>query len=473
MTVWMAAPPEVHSSLLSNGPGAGSLLAAASGWHTLSIEFDAVAAELTSVLATVQGGAWDGPTAARYAAAHVPYLDWLMQTSAKCAGAAAQHEVVAAAYTAALAAMPTLADLTANHAVHGVLVATNFFGLNTIPIALNEADYVRMWIQAATTMTVYQTLSNSALVLVAPAAPSPPVLAAAATTIPPTDPIEEALAWSEHFSSMYRVLKRLVTNPFGTVVQIITDFATNPAAAMTTWLPMIYVFAYAATFALLGSPIYTVIAAPGFAAIPLALSLSALCALPEIAAAASAETPVVVAERALPVTGITVTATAGAAPVPSTAPPSQAPAAPVVTGAAAITPGQGFAYLVGPGPGPGPAVGPAQHNKATASAPATRIAAPSATAATGTTRARRRRRDDLDSRGYRDEFLTLDSTAAPEKPSVGHSGAGAGPLGFAGTATLSGIDNAGGLTTLAGDSFTGAPTVPMMPATWDDVSRRT
>ncbi len=110
------------------------------------------------------GEAWTGGSSDKAIAAAMPMVTWLQTASTQAKTRALQATAQAAAYTQAMATTPSLPEIAANHITTAVLTATNFFGINTVPIAFNEIDYfIRMWTQAAVAMDVYQaeTLANT------------------------------------------------------------------------------------------------------------------------------------------------------------------------------------------------------------------------------------------------------------------------------------------------------------------------
>lgn len=472
MPIWAAFPPEVNSAALSTGPGPASLLNSETAWLTLSQEYDTAAQELSDLLAEVQAGTWQGPTAERFVAAHVPYLAWLLQNSANATAAALEHDTVIAAYDAAVAAMPTLAEIAANKALNASLIATNFLGVNTIPIAQNEFDYLQMWLRAATAMATYEAISQTAMTWVPPTAPPPAIQLANPPNQDAGGGADQLSWWVDRVEMVAQELHSDLSsgsNPSTAIHSLLTDplLLKVPhwaGESLYTFIPQVPQLTQLSVGLIV--PFLPVAGAAGLAGLAgLAGVAQPAPALPGVAAAPAPS------HTGAPVAMAPALNTPAPAPAPAPVPaatPAPAPASVAAAAAppAAAVPGFSAPYVVGPpGLGAGADLRAAARAERKSVEPAAAAAA-AAPAQRDQARRRRRQRPGVIDPGHRYEYLDADPNpdAAGKTPATA-SDRGAGPLGFAGTAR--GADSTPvGLTTIAGDQLGDGPRMPLLPSSW-------
>jgi PPE-repeat protein len=159
---YAAFPPEFNSGRMYDGPGSGSMRAAAAAWEGLASEIQSAVSSYSSVIDTLAGGPWLGPSSMGMVAAVAPYLTWMQGTAAQAAEAATQATAAATAYETAFVAHVPPAEIAANRSQLASLVATNIFGQNTPAIAVTEIQYAEMWAQDALAMDTYTSSSAAA-----------------------------------------------------------------------------------------------------------------------------------------------------------------------------------------------------------------------------------------------------------------------------------------------------------------------
>ncbi|ORV06965.1 PPE family protein [Mycobacterium celatum] len=171
---FVANPPEINTFKLQAGAGEAPMLQAAAGWEAWAAALAAQAAELAAALAAMSA-AWTGMGSERGVSAVMPMVAWLETLAMQAQKRAAQATAQATSYVTAATTTPQIPEIVQNHVTHAVLEATNFLGVNTVPIGFNEMDYARMWDLAASVMYAYEA-ETTANVMFEPIMPMTPIV---------------------------------------------------------------------------------------------------------------------------------------------------------------------------------------------------------------------------------------------------------------------------------------------------------
>jgi PPE-repeat protein len=154
-------PPEINSGRMYSGPGAGSMMEAATAWDRLAARLCTAAADYRAVTAKLAAGC-AGPASAAMTEAAARYINWLDTVAARSEHAATQLAAAAGAHRSALAAMVPPPVITTNRAQRRSLARENCLGQTSPAIADLDAEYEQMWVQDADAMNAYADASADA-----------------------------------------------------------------------------------------------------------------------------------------------------------------------------------------------------------------------------------------------------------------------------------------------------------------------
>ncbi len=157
-----ALPPEINSGRMYAGPGAESIMVAATAWDELAAELGAAASGYNSVITELTSAPWVGPSSTAMVSAVAPYVSWLGAAAGLAEESASQARAAAAAFESAFAMTIPPPVIVANRVLLMTLITTNFFGQNTPAIMATEAQYMEMWAQDAAAMYGYAASSAAA-----------------------------------------------------------------------------------------------------------------------------------------------------------------------------------------------------------------------------------------------------------------------------------------------------------------------
>ncbi|MGD1209195.1 PPE family protein [Mycobacterium seoulense] len=231
-----AFPPEFNSGRMYSGPGAESLVAAATAWENLATELQSTATAYSSVIASLTGGPWVGPSSIAMASAAAPYVAWMQQTATQAQEAATQAASAAAAYEAAFAAHVPPPVIAENRALLAQLMASNLFGQNTAAIAATETQYGEMWAQDAVAMDTYAS-SSQAATRFTPFTDPPQTTSETGTTMQAAAMSQAAgTSTGNVASTINAAATSLTAGPGNPILAWLSQLATQYNTAITTFL---------------------------------------------------------------------------------------------------------------------------------------------------------------------------------------------------------------------------------------------